>query len=143
MPTVFVFDGVYFGWSEPGVDKVASAQGTFLWSPALPAKAQKGVGRVLDKQSATLAFVPVSDDQAPLTGRLGLYVGSTFQLTLLSDDNSELFDRLDNGAVVVTLDDSRLAPLSVGRHPVELWDEDEDMPVSQGTLTKVASVRQE
>lgn len=143
MPTVFAFDGVYFGWSGSDVDKVSNAQGRYLWSPGLPSKAQKGTGRVLDKQSATLAFSPLTDDLLPLTGRLGLYVGSTSQLTLLSDDNPELFDRLDDGAVVVTLDDSRLALLSVGRHPVELWDEDEDMPVSQGTLTKVASVRQE
>lgn len=143
MPTIFGFDGVYFGWSGGDVDKVTAAQGRYHWSPGLPAKAQKGTGRVLDKQSATLAFSPLTDDLTPLTGRLGLYVGSTSQVTLLSDDNPELFDRLDDGTVVVTLDDSRLASLAVGRHPVELWDEDEDMPVSQGTLVKVASVRQE
>lgn len=141
MPTVFGFNGALVGWGVSDDDATSTATGRLAWGPGLPPAAQKGAVRALTKQTVVLAFVPAAVGYPSLAdARVRLVVGASAQIDLNSEDQSASFTRLSNGAVLVEIEDSRMAVLSVGRHPIEFWNLEVDQPIATGTLTLVASV---
>lgn len=142
MPTVFAFNGTLFGYGVTDAERVSLANATYYWSPNRPVGAQKGSGKVLTGQTSVLAFRPLESGYPSLTEhKLSLFVGKNSEVSLNTEDNPELFEVLGDGAVLVSLDDDELAKLSVGYNPVELWDDTEDAPISNGGLTVVSSIR--
>lgn len=143
MPTAFGFNGAVFGWSDDDADAVATAQGSYKWAVNLPTSAQRGTVKLYAGQSAVLKFVPAADGQTSIAGhRMRLAVGDGL-VDVKSEDAPERFEWTASGILLVAMDDSHLAPVTVGRHVLELWDMDLDVPVSVGTLTMVASVLSE